>query len=316
MKNKWMKKTLVFILAAGFLAAVNQGFTQTCYSPIVIGEITQAETESLVFMREEEKMARDVYVAMFEIWQTPVFANIANSEQNHMDAIKFLLDAYELEDPAQNIGVFTNPELQTLYNQLVERGIVSELEALKVGALIEELDIQDLKDALTETAFTNIQQVYQQLMAGSENHLRAFVRNIEFQESPYTAQYLSQEEVDLILSSTNTNQGGRGRGGFGQNGGQGRGRQGNWSNRTQNQNFVDANGDGLCDLTGMPIQSCQMIGQGRGRQGNRANRIQNQNFVDANGDGICDLTGMAVQSGQANKRGRGNQGTRRGRRGN
>lgn len=282
MKNKWLRNAMALVLVTGFLTAVNQGFAQNRRGPVVIGEISQAEAEDLVFMREEEKLARDVYLKMFEMWQNPVFSNIANSEQNHMDAIKRLIDAYGLVDPILEIGVFSNPDLQILYDQLIGQGALSELDALKVGALIEEVDISDLAIALNETTSTYIQQVYQRLMAGSENHLRAFVRSIELQENPYFAQFMSQEEVDQILSSTNMNQGNQGRRGINANNGQGLGQ-----------------------------------GQGRGRRGNWANRNaarnQNQDFVDADGDGICDLTGTAIQSNQKNKRSRGSQSGRRGR---
>lgn len=83
--------------------------------------ITQAEKDGLLQMREEEKLARDVYTALYAQWQLPVFGNIIKSEQTHMDAVKNLLTTFGLPDPAANqpAGVFTNPELQALYDDLV-----------------------------------------------------------------------------------------------------------------------------------------------------------------------------------------------------
>ncbi|MGC9330033.1 MAG: DUF2202 domain-containing protein [Candidatus Hinthialibacter sp.] len=255
----------------------------------MIGEISDAEADSLVFMLEEEKMARDVYIAMYEKWRNPIFSNIANAEQNHMDAIQRLIDAYDLDVSTQDLVGFTNTELQTLYyDQLIANGAVSELEALKVGAYIEEVDIKDLKDALSITTSSSIQRVYQNLLAGSENHLRAFVRNIEFQGAPYQAQFMDLNEVDQILSSTNMNQGNRGRRGNGQGQGLGQGqgqRQGQGQSRSLRGNWANRN----------------------------AERSQNRAFIDENGDGICDLTGMAIHSNQKNNRQRGSQSARRGR---
>ena len=86
---------------------------------------------------------------MFAYWGSKTFNNIAESEQNHMDAIKTLLDKYGVPDPAyQEIGVFNDPNLQQLYEQLETQGKVYKLDALMVGALIEEIDIEDLQTAI------------------------------------------------------------------------------------------------------------------------------------------------------------------------
>ena len=197
---------------------------------------TDAEIEGLLYMREEEKLARDVYLTLYEQWNLSIFQNIAKAEQMHTDSVKSVLDLYSIEDPVTNdqIGVFTNPDLQSLYDQLVEQGSQSITEALKVGLAIEEIDILDLKDYLAETSNPNIQQVYQNLMMGSENHLRAYVMNYERQSGEtYQPQYLTQEEYQAILSA----QSGRGQSqgqGRGQGGGQGRG-QGKGKGQGQGQ---------------------------------------------------------------------------------
>ncbi|MEE9351910.1 MAG: DUF2202 domain-containing protein [Thiotrichaceae bacterium] len=105
--------------------------------------LTEQEKQSLYFMREEEKLARDVYWKLYDAWGTQTFNSIASSEQTHMDSVLSLLNTYGLEDPAkENIGVFTNTELQELYNTLITQGLASQINALWVGALIEETDIQ------------------------------------------------------------------------------------------------------------------------------------------------------------------------------
>jgi len=140
--------------------------------------LTAAEAATLGFMREEEKLARDVYLRMYELWSSQIFANIAVSEQRHMDALLTQLQKYNLPDPAQDQGVFTNPELQALYDQLIALGSQSELDALQVGVLIEETDIEDLLAALEGTTTASLRQVYTNLLRGSENHLAAFTANI------------------------------------------------------------------------------------------------------------------------------------------
>lgn len=181
------------------------------------------EFEQVLYMREEEKLARDVYLALYEQWGLPVFERIAGSESQHMDAMLALIEKYGLDDPAagKGAGEFTNPELQGLYTDLVALGGKSQTDALKVGATIEDLDIADLKNALENTTSDDIRFAFENLMGGSENHLRAFMRNLARTGDTYEPQYLDREAFDAIVEgeqgrmgswSRGTGPGGRGRG--------------------------------------------------------------------------------------------------------
>jgi hypothetical protein len=194
---------------------------------IPASDLSAEESASLLFMREEEKLARDVYNALYTTWGQQSFSNIASSEQKHMDEIKVLLDRYGLADPALDAGKFTNPDLQALYDQLVAQGSASLADALKVGAAIEEIDIRDLQAQMSKTDNADIQQVYTNLMNGSYSHLQAFTGVLLNQTGEtYVPQYLTAEQYQTILSSATSGQGnGQGNGGQGQ-GGQGQGGQG------------------------------------------------------------------------------------------
>lgn len=186
------------------------------YALPAASELSPAEASDLLFMREEEKLARDVYTELYEKWGLPVFQTISQSEQQHMDSLKTLLDRYGLEDPAQaQAGVFTDPGLQALYNELVARGSQSLAEALKVGGLIEEVDIADLQTRLAQTDNADIQQVYNRLMLASYNHLRAFSRTLLAQTGEtYQPQQLSAEAYQTA-GSTTPGRSGQGRSGSG-----------------------------------------------------------------------------------------------------
>ncbi len=185
-----------------------------------LGELSQAETDALLFMREEEKLARDVYNAMASLWGLPAFSNIASSEQTHMDAVLALIERYGLTDPASDqAGVFTNPDLQNLYTQLVSQGSQSVEEAFQVGAAIEEIDILDLQQRLTQTDQLDIQQVFDSLLNGSYNHLSAFAGNLESRYGiVYVPQYLSQDAYESILATAGETGGSGFRGGGNGNG--------------------------------------------------------------------------------------------------
>jgi hypothetical protein len=172
------------------------------------------EADLLVFMREEEKLARDVYLVLYETWGQNVFAAIADSEQRHMDTMGRMLSLYGIDDPVtdNNVGAFVTPELADLYDALVLRGGESLPEALRVGALIEEVDIQDLEDAIAGTDEVELSRAYSNLLRGSQNHLRAFVRQVELLGLTYQAQVLDQDDVDAILAASSGNRGGAARG--------------------------------------------------------------------------------------------------------
>lgn len=164
------------------------------------GVLTSPEEEGLLFMAEEEKLAEDAYSSLNEIWSLRVFDNIGRAERTHQAAVETLLVRYSLAVPANPPGEFSNETLQSLYNDLVSRGGLSVEEALRVGASIEELDILDLEERMAQTDKEDIQLVYSNLKRGSENHLRAFVNNLERRGIEYRPEYLSMQEYDGIIS--------------------------------------------------------------------------------------------------------------------
>jgi hypothetical protein len=142
--------------------------------------LTDVEKNWLTYMREEEKLARDVYLFLYDRWGSLIFDNISVREQTHMDRIKTLLERYRLDDPVvgNDLGVFDNPELQTLYNQMINGGSEFLIDALRVGVFIEVTDIADLTKGIAETNHKDIKTVYTNLRKGSQNHWDAFCSNL------------------------------------------------------------------------------------------------------------------------------------------
>lgn len=200
-RRQMLARTGMLALATAFTSTQASAARKEKSSAVV--SLTEEEKNDLLFMREEEKLARDVYLTLFEKWGAPVFANIATSEQQHMDAMLILLNTYKLPDPAAAtvVGEFVNTELQELYDALIQRGNQSVLEALKVGGIIEETDIEDINAAIETSRLTKIDSVYGNLLEGSYNHLRAFAKQITSRTGqPYVAQVVSQDIVDAILA--------------------------------------------------------------------------------------------------------------------
>ena len=186
-------------------AAISASTPDVAAVPATSNDLEQTEIEGIVFMREEEKLARDVYLTLADIWDLRIFANIARAEQTHMDAVLGLMDNYGIEDPvAENdIGVFVNPDLQQMYDELVALGSESVESALKVGALIEEVDIEDLVIYLEATIPGDVTTVYELLLSGSENHLRAFTSQLASAGIAYEPTVLEADVYEAIISSDN-----------------------------------------------------------------------------------------------------------------
>jgi len=164
-------------------------------------EFTEQDAETLAWMREEEKLARDVYINLFQLWNKPVFGNISGSEQRHFDTIGDRMEQYRVPDPSlPEIGAFSNPEIQSLYDALMEQGSISATEAFWVGATIEDVDIRDLQIAIENTDISYLKTTYGNLLEGSKNHLRAFVRQLDQAGVTYEPQFIDPVLYEAIIN--------------------------------------------------------------------------------------------------------------------
>lgn len=180
------------------LAAIQSSVTN-----LPLESLDPAERERILFIREEEKLAYDVYQTLFDRYGVKIFQNIPNSELSHMEAMLSIIKKYQLIDPMDTHprGVFTDPVLQTLYNALVSQGQVSLLAAYQVGAKIEELDIYDLNKSIAVTNNQDVKLVYDFLNKGSRNHLRSFYKNLSNAGGTYVPVYISLAEFTAIVTT-------------------------------------------------------------------------------------------------------------------
>lgn len=165
-------------------------------------DLSKKEQESLLFMLEEEKLAHDIYTQMYQKWNIKQFGNIKESEKIHIEKVQLLLDKNKVPYEILPLGKFKNQNLQNLYNNLITKGNLSEIEALKVGATVEEVDIFDLIRLKKETQNKQIIDTYNLLECGSRNHLRAFSRGLNMKNYNYEAQYISKEELNKIIDNS------------------------------------------------------------------------------------------------------------------
>jgi len=154
----------------------------------------------LKYMREEEKLARDIYDFFYAKYELPIFGNISNVEQVHMDRVLTLLTKNGIKDPAaKEPGKFNNIELQQLYYDLTAQGEKSVVEALKVGATIEDVDIYDLMKFTKTTKNPTIINIFENLTCGSRNHMRAFIALLKTYNTTYTPKYITEKLFNKII---------------------------------------------------------------------------------------------------------------------
>ncbi len=184
-------KNLAFFILAGIVALTISCSDETTNEDQLVA-LTEQEKEDLLFLREEEKLARDVYLFSFDIYEDGIFKNIASSEQQHMEAVLTLLNKYGLSDPTSSeIGVFKDQVLQVLYDQLTTASKESLLNALTVGATIEDLDINDISIFESQTTKADLLNVYDMLKCGSGNHLRSYTDRLNLLGLDYSPEYIS-----------------------------------------------------------------------------------------------------------------------------
>ncbi|WP_372776579.1 DUF2202 domain-containing protein [Mangrovibacterium sp.] len=185
-------------------------------SSVAVDSISEEVKSGMLHMREEEKMAHDLYTEFYKQYEMRIFSNISQSESTHMNAMLMLLETYEMKDPASDqTGVFNNSGLQAVYNRLLADGKLSLVDALKSGAYVEELDILDLEKQLEMVSNEQIKQVYSNLLRASRNHLRAFTRVLANKGVDYKPVLMTTEHFSEIIESEQES-GNKGRkGGFG-----------------------------------------------------------------------------------------------------
>lgn len=196
----------VVILRVGFYgsSSIHGGSLQILLSSFPQTSLSIEEAESLIFMRQKEKLAHDVFALSASLWPwQPLFASMRDSEASHAAAIKTLLTRYKLHDPVSDLstGAFPSSALQAFYDRLAAASRTSAMEALKAGAEIEERDIADLTVHAASINNADILRVYDSLLLGSRNHLRSFVTALTLQGVNYVPQHLSQAEFDRIVHS-------------------------------------------------------------------------------------------------------------------
>lgn len=177
-----------------------------CFFTAPAQYLPRVNKATLAVMHEQQKLARDVYCVLYGKWSLRVFDEISAAEQNHMQAVKALLEQYDVADPvernADEPGTFVYKPFQGLYDSLVVVGTASLEGALRAGALVEEMDIMDLQKAVQATGAEDLKATYKYMMMASERHLLTFARQLKKLGVTYEPVLLSRKDYDRLIGAS------------------------------------------------------------------------------------------------------------------
>ena len=139
------------------------------------GTLTEQQKTTLATTAQEEKLAQDLYTAFAGRYPAVVFDRISAAETRHLTAVRTQLDRYGLPDPTAGkpAGQFSDPTVRARYDSLLAQGQADQAAALQVGQSVEQTTVTDLRAALNGLAAPDVQQVYNQLLTASQQHLTA-----------------------------------------------------------------------------------------------------------------------------------------------
>ena len=156
-------------------------------------DVSAIEIDLLQKQYEEEMMANELYTSFYDKYGIETFKNIAQSEAKHMQAVKALLDRYEIEVPTDY------DHIKDLYEELKSDWSKSAFDALEVWVKIEFVDIEDIVKAIKTTDNDDIKIVFTNIGWGSYNHLRGFLKAIDnnwYETDLNWEEYLDEDDLN------------------------------------------------------------------------------------------------------------------------
>lgn len=163
-------------------------------SPAILSEDEQTALKTIF---QHEKLAHDASQVFYNKWQQPIFERIAANEQAQLEAMRILLERYQKNEAQPN-----DERWQNFYQKTIEKGLESEISALRAAALIEEVTIQNLHHTQKIGADRkDIAHVRASLVRASRNHLRVLARMLEARQAAYSPQILETNQWELIVDT-------------------------------------------------------------------------------------------------------------------
>ncbi|MEO8513275.1 MAG: DUF2202 domain-containing protein [Ignavibacteria bacterium] len=149
---------------------------------------------------QEEKMAYDLYGEFYERWSLSVFSKVQQREAKHVWCVERIMDNYGFKYKSNTkAGLYSDKEIQKIYDELSVNGCISDLAALEAAAFIKEKYIYELRESIRYQEDEYIVKVIFLMESAAQSHLRAFVNSIRLSGSDYNPVFLSEDEFSHIM---------------------------------------------------------------------------------------------------------------------
>src|SRR6476620_4362177 len=186
---------LCLLFCACFISAVTKAQKIT---------LSPAETKALINLHDNQKLSLFVYDSLYAIWGINPFGNIRSAESQHVNFLDDVADNYALEletnEPGNSAATFTTPQAETIYQESISKGSLSVVDALKMGARLEEMSLQVLHNAKAVTIKSDLLHTFDILAMGSKNNLQAFNRRLKMYGITYEPGFLEQKDFRNIIN--------------------------------------------------------------------------------------------------------------------
>jgi len=186
---------LCLLFCACFISAVTKAQKIT---------LSPAETKALINLHDNQKLSLFVYDSLFAIWGINPFGNIRSAESQHVDFLVDVAENYSVildkNGSTDNKPGFTTPQAETIYHESISKGSLSVIDALKRGALLEEMSLLALHEAKAVTIKSDLLHTFDILAMGSKNNLQAFNKRLKMYGITYEPGLLDQKDFKNIIS--------------------------------------------------------------------------------------------------------------------
>jgi len=146
--------------------------------------LSEAELNDLIYLVKLEKMAYEVYTTLGQTYSTmPILGNISEAEYRHWKVLQNLFVKYSETDPTKDgevdlgIGLYNDDDMSDAYDEAITYGGVSLLQAMETGAIIEQLELDSLNNALGRTVLPDLTTIYNNFINADGAHLTAFEKH-------------------------------------------------------------------------------------------------------------------------------------------
>jgi len=163
-------------------------------------QIESSPADDLPNLLAQVDLTKDVNTTFYEVWQVPIFEELANTESRVITILTGTMKVMKLPVETtflHQIGTYNHRGLQKLNDRLVLAGSNAKAEALVASAELEEHQILFLENALENTEDLDVILLYDRIRSISKDNLRDIVAELQKEGITYRPIVMSDKYFDM-----------------------------------------------------------------------------------------------------------------------